>query len=210
MKVKILVVDLELTHRQKRVTVGAIALAAALAAGAAVADVPKTFVAGEKLTAASLNSNFEAFDARAAALELGAAREWQSYDVDIVEREVPNAPITGVAENVGFYRRTGDSIEVRIYTEFSAAPAGGNYLAWTLPDGLSIDSAKLPGGSIGFGFRDALGVAELDGVAGVVGPAPGSLVDAIAAGDAVGPANGAVPLGAGSTINLSFTVPVVP
>ncbi len=73
MKLKVVVVDLELTHRQKRVATGSIALAVALAAGAALADVPKTFVAGETLRAADLNANFTALDNRLTAEETKAA-----------------------------------------------------------------------------------------------------------------------------------------
>ncbi|MFO0618420.1 MAG: hypothetical protein U0414_37850 [Polyangiaceae bacterium] len=68
MKVKVIVVDLELSRRQKLgvVAVGLAALGAL--AGAAIA-APKTFVAGEALKAADLNASFQDLDGRIAALD---------------------------------------------------------------------------------------------------------------------------------------------
>ncbi len=60
MKLKVVVVDLELTRRQRVGAMAGLALAVALAASAALAEVPKVFVAGEPLTAADLNANFAA------------------------------------------------------------------------------------------------------------------------------------------------------
>lgn len=69
MKMKLVVVDLELTRRQKRMAAIGLALAATLTAGGALADVPNTFEAGQTLKAADLNENFTALEARAAAAE---------------------------------------------------------------------------------------------------------------------------------------------
>mgnify|MGYP000051505019 CR=1 FL=1 len=65
MKLKVVVVDMELSKNQRRLLVASVA-AVALAAGAtvALADVPKTFVAGQTLKAADLKENFDALDAR--------------------------------------------------------------------------------------------------------------------------------------------------
>lgn len=63
MKLKLVVVDLELTRNQKRLGVGALAVAGALAASVALAEVTP-FAAGETLTAAKLNANFADLDGR--------------------------------------------------------------------------------------------------------------------------------------------------
>jgi hypothetical protein len=187
----------------------------AMAVSGVALSSPKTFASGETLTAADLNASFSDLDTRTTALEGTAAQAWQSYPVQLVEREAPHATISGVVKNVGFYRRVGDTIEVRIYTEFNAAPAGGNYLAWTLPAGLSFDTTKLPANSLGYAFRDTLGIAVADDNPGEVATAPDNLVCVPAAAggapfNAIGPANGNVALGAGSVVTLSFSVPVTP
>jgi hypothetical protein len=93
-------------------------------------------------------------------LQSSAASPWQSYSVNVVT-DTASTPVTGVKTNLGFYRRVGDTIDVRIYTEFSSAPAGASgYMAWTLPTGLTIDGAKLPGQTAGFHYRDVLGPAN--------------------------------------------------
>jgi hypothetical protein len=68
MKLKVVVVDLELTRRQKRLAGAGVALTVALTAGVALA-APKTFVAGQTLKAAELNANFNELDARASATD---------------------------------------------------------------------------------------------------------------------------------------------
>jgi len=68
LKLKMVVIDIELTRRQKRAAALALLTAVVLASGAALA-APKTFVAGEVLKSADLNANFESLDARANAIE---------------------------------------------------------------------------------------------------------------------------------------------
>lgn len=69
MKLKLVVVDLELTRRQKRIGAGGLAVALALVCGVAFGDVPKTFASGEILRAADLNANFDDLDSRLTAAE---------------------------------------------------------------------------------------------------------------------------------------------
>lgn len=70
MKLKLVVVDLELTKRQKVTGLAALAATLVTVAGAiAVAAAPPPFVAGETLTATNLNASFDAITARVAALE---------------------------------------------------------------------------------------------------------------------------------------------
>jgi hypothetical protein len=69
MKLKLVVVDLELTRRQKLYGALGIGGAAALFTSVALADVPVVFMANAPLTAKSLNDNFASLDARAKAIE---------------------------------------------------------------------------------------------------------------------------------------------
>jgi len=64
MKLKLVVVDLELSRRQKTALAAALGAAVLMVGAVAVADVPNTFVAGDTLTAAGLNENFDDIDAR--------------------------------------------------------------------------------------------------------------------------------------------------
>lgn len=95
MKLKMVVVDLELTLRQKRLGASGLAVAAMLAAGAAWADVPNTFVAGETLKAADLNEKFatlegDLFNANAALENVEA--DVAALDADLV---ATNDALTG-------------------------------------------------------------------------------------------------------------------
>jgi hypothetical protein len=70
MKLKLVVVDLELSPRAKRLALRiGIPLLALCGATAAYAAVPVTFTAGTTLHAADLNTNFSALDARISVLE---------------------------------------------------------------------------------------------------------------------------------------------
>lgn len=71
MKLKLVVVDLELTRSQKQLGALVVALAATAAgASIATAEVPVTFTAGQQLTAADLNENFSDLDTSLTALTL--------------------------------------------------------------------------------------------------------------------------------------------
>jgi hypothetical protein len=69
-KLKLVVVDLQLSGMARRRLFVAVAAAVALAtAGLAFASLPHTFVSGETLTASNLNADLQALDARLSAVE---------------------------------------------------------------------------------------------------------------------------------------------
>jgi len=69
-KIKLVVVDLELSRRTRRAATAAAAALLAVGAGAvAYASVPHTWTDGETLTATDLNTNFAAIDTRVGGLE---------------------------------------------------------------------------------------------------------------------------------------------
>jgi len=69
MKLKLVVMDLELTRRQKMALSAGLGGALVLVAAVASADVQKVWQSGEVLTAADLNENFAQIDGRVTALE---------------------------------------------------------------------------------------------------------------------------------------------
>ncbi len=64
-----------------------------------------------------------------------AVSDWSTYTPTITSGGTTTT-------NSGFYRRVGDSLEVSVYTVFSGAGAASS-LSYSLPSGLSIDTAKL-------------------------------------------------------------------
>jgi len=83
MKLKLVVVDLELSRRQRMLGAAGLGAAILMVGAVAVADVPNTFVAGGTLTAASLNENFDDIDTRTSTLE-GTASDL-GVDVDALD-----------------------------------------------------------------------------------------------------------------------------
>ncbi|MDB4996340.1 MAG: Tail Collar domain protein [Myxococcaceae bacterium] len=76
MKIKVVIVDLEISRRTKRLALLAgIPLAVLLGSGALVyANVKHTFTSGETLSSVAMNENFADLDGRVAALETQAVR----------------------------------------------------------------------------------------------------------------------------------------
>jgi len=146
MKLKLVVVDLELTRRQRGAMGAGLSLALLLVGAVALGDVPVTFVAGETLKAADLNENFGSLDGRSTALEQSrvVATPWVGYDVTV---ESAGGPIVDVVAangdtQTGHWRRVGDSIEVNISTQITACTGAGTVL-WSLPMGLAVDPQKM-------------------------------------------------------------------
>lgn len=120
--------------------------------------VPVTFAPHQKLAAAQLNDNFSHLETRIAALEAGLAdkadkaalpalNDWVPYPAEMTGPPNSKAPPVANQTTTAYYRRVGDSVEIRTYTIFSAPPAtvfpNQNWSwNWSLPEGLSIDVAR--------------------------------------------------------------------
>lgn len=111
------------------------ALGVATLCGLAAADVPNTFEGGQVLRAADLNANFAALDDRITQLPRPALTEWESYDPQISSLAAAQHTTTGS------WRRVGDSIEIQIRTELTAAVVSSGW-AWSLPEDLEPDPDK--------------------------------------------------------------------
>ena len=113
-----------------------------------VSAVPKTWDANDVLTADDLNGNFADVDARILAAENATPTitEWASYTPTLTTNT--NVAVAG-ATSIGSWRRVGDSVEVRLKTVFAGPPqSGATWWHWSLPPGLTVDSAKLGIGQV--------------------------------------------------------------
>lgn len=130
--------------------------------------LPVQFVSHQRLTASQLNQNFEALETRLAAVEAAVANgapvkptpiitEWKSYTPSLTRNGNEASPV-GNQTTVGYYRRVGNSAEVRVTTDFTAAPEShAQYWQWGLPDDLTIDlfaTGSVGGATIGGGLAE--------------------------------------------------------
>jgi hypothetical protein len=94
MKLKLVVIDLELSKRAKRIAAAALVPALVLAGGAiAYANVPHTWKDSDTLGASDLNNNFSALDTRLSKLEGSAAANPSSFRAHVSAAVmVPSTP----------------------------------------------------------------------------------------------------------------------
>jgi hypothetical protein len=184
-----------------------VALSVFGALGVAHAEISE-FDSGETLTATKLNGNFDDVDMRLVELQ-GAAvttTEWVSYSANVTNTAgaaLTSSPIGG--GSTGYWRRVGDTLEVRIATTVNCT---NGYPKWYLPTGLSIDTAKVPASYAVVGAANVgdgpdtetsmtVGIHDANGVV-LLGSAPGSAVGTM-------DCNG---LGTAGQARLAFSVPV--
>jgi hypothetical protein len=145
-KLKVVVIDLELSPRARRIA-SAVALGLLFGGVGAIAvarvrdTAPHTWSDGETLTAADLNASFSALDSRVAMLEqvgVPVVTPWTNYVPVVTEGGVD----AGASQStVGFWRRVGDTLEVKLVTTFASCDHGGQ-VNWSLPNGYVVDLAK--------------------------------------------------------------------
>jgi hypothetical protein len=219
MKLKVVIVDLEIPPRVKKWALGAGIPVAVLLGGGAIAYASGlvTWKTGDTLQAADLNANFAYLQSEIAGdgglqSQIPIITGWQNYAPTM---ETNAGVAISAASSSGQYRRVGDSAEVRIQTLFQSTPnTGATYYAWTLPPGLTIDLSLLP--PLSNGFSTILGGgATSQGLnhnfALEVYQVNGSLISATANGASTYYMNDSVPIAwaAGSIIELYFTVPIL-
>jgi hypothetical protein len=142
-------IDVSPGTARRMAVVGVTLLLAGIAAFANA--LPITFAPHQKLTASDLNKNFSGLENRIAAVETTLDQKASKSALPMVTDWVAYTPAmtTESGKSVAnqttraFYRRVGDSLEVRTFTAFSAAPKS-NAVTWTwsLPDGLKVDVVR--------------------------------------------------------------------
>jgi hypothetical protein len=180
--------------------------------------LPVTFVSKQTLTASQLNQNFEDLDTRLTAAISALEAKADNQQVPIISPWGTYAPTVttnkGAAvqnqASLGYYRRIGDSLEVRITTTIAAPPQSGSpWWQWGLPDDLTIDLARTgPAAETTIGG----GLAQQGIQNFALGPYIRSSkgVSASGAGAASSFINDTTPVAfeAGGVITLFFTVPI--
>ncbi|MFO0617125.1 MAG: hypothetical protein U0414_31300 [Polyangiaceae bacterium] len=119
----------------------ALPLVALAITGVALGSPP--FVAGETLKAADLNT---AFDALSAALETRPEfTEWATFTPTLMVNGA-NVAVVAADGNTspGYWRCSGDSVEVRISVTVATCPVASGTLEWGLPNQLKVDLQKAP------------------------------------------------------------------
>jgi hypothetical protein len=142
MKIKIVVIDLEIPPPVKRWALRiAIPVAILGAAGAAYASLPHTFASGETLTAANLNADLQNLDTRVAALEpvrpLVATLTWTGSAVT-VSSPSPSGWISSGTLSSGI-------LTLNFATAFTVAPAcffTGTISGFAMPPAMSTTTTK--------------------------------------------------------------------
>ena len=181
---------------------------AAIAVAGTVWGTPKHhFEAMKVVSATQMNENFEQLDARVGA--------WTPYTCHVVDRLT--GTVVGGDTSTCLYRRVGDSLEVRAYSEWVASPpTPGVVVAWELPTmvpsvgDVIVDQAKLPKPS---SYRNTLGSGTVSRPSAPVAlAAVATSVDKLwvvvavhGEGDALSSSN--IPVG--TNVHISFSVPIV-
>lgn len=193
-----------MTAGRKRLVLLLGTLGAVVVPGLIMAAVKYTFTAGNKIVADEINQNFKALDDR--------LTPWSRID-NLVVRMSGAAAGSSLSnqKTSAVSRRVGDSVEMRIVTEFMGAQSMPGAFVWELPAGLVLDSAKLP---IAASYA-TVGVAEVVVVgsgyyACVVNASSAGLgVDCTGIQASFGPTHPATIGASGARANLAVTVPVV-
>jgi hypothetical protein len=187
-------------------------------AGAAYA-VPVTFVSQQRLTAQQLNQNFQDLDVRLNEVSAALAEKARQDEVPIITEWQAYTPAFTSKEGVevsnqitkGYYRRVGDTLEVRAYTAFDGPPnSGSQWWAWGLPEDLTIDFDKAgPGGHTSLGHGGAYPSGAL-AIALDCYARTSRSISATGAGSESPYFNDTTPfvVGAGDQIAIVFTVPI--
>ena len=148
MKLKIVIVDLEIPPRAKkwglRIGIPAAVLSVAAVALAAPLHVWSN---GDTLQATDLNGNFTALQG-----SVPVVTAWQSYTPSLATADgaaITNGVVTGK------YRRVGDTMEFSISVSFPNGPSGSPSVEqWlvTVPSGLQLDTSRISNmGVVGVG-----------------------------------------------------------
>jgi hypothetical protein len=148
MKLKLMVVDLELSKRAKRIAAAVLVPVLVVAGGAvAYADMLHVWNQGDTLNANDLNSNFADLNGRVSTLETkeAAITSWTAYSPAVTASgTMLMVKPEGVSTSTGYWRRVGDMIEVSIGTVIASCGSASGQVHWSLPPGVLMDQTKTP------------------------------------------------------------------
>jgi len=167
MKLKVVIVDLELSPRAKRLALrfGVPAVILGIAT-VAYANVPITFTANTTLHAADLNTNFSALDARITALETSVA----GLNRNPVSPHFAGIVYNGTTQTVfnssaNIPNAPGESTAI-VVTRTMAGGYNVNWVGASFPNGATVSFSVLQTGYTTnvTGFGESLGTTATDGI----------------------------------------------
>ena len=156
MKLKVVVVDLELNHTQKRVASGVAAALLIATAGIALGGPLVTFTPGETLKASDLNGNFSALDGRVTTLEGMTLPDVKDSGGNV---GIGTTTPQGKLDVQGFGRTISSAFNVRSVAEFGGGSASNNAILFNT--GATAGTASIRGFSIGSASQ-AFSIARFD------------------------------------------------
>ncbi|HEX8795220.1 MAG TPA: hypothetical protein VF765_29935 [Polyangiaceae bacterium] len=205
MKLKLIVVDFEVPLAAKKwgLRLG-IPVAMLLGSGAvAYGSGLVSWSSGQTLTAADLNNNFAYVQSQIAGVQgqVPLITAWQSYTPTVLAGATD---ISSSASTSAWWRRVGDTAEVKIVSVFSSCPGTGQ-VQWSFPSGVTQDASKSASYEAD---GDGLSVsgATVTTLSVTLGPAA-----PVAAVELSGAPTGGLTcsqVSAGQTVRLSFHLPV--
>ncbi len=138
-----LVIELE-APAWVRAAAGAALTIACIGASGIALSVPKHFTSGETLLAADLEADFGDLEMRVSTLEGSKviATAWQAYTPTVTAGGTSLTFATADASGgVAFWRRGGDTIEIRFDGSITNCASASGQVRWSLPAGVTIDTA---------------------------------------------------------------------
>lgn len=186
-------------------------IAIVLAAGVALAT-PKKFSAGQTLTDTDLNFNFSDLDSRLSVVEgaIPVMTAWATYSVALTDGPAgPTVPVAidNQSSSTGYWRRVGDSVEVRIEVRVPKCQSFNDALYFSLPPGLTIDTAKIPFYTTVGNSMVGKGPAQITNPT-VLAPLPNALDKVVLQTQTSGVAVGCSDVGDGGWTRFQYSVPI--
>lgn len=139
----------------------------------------------------------------------GITVDWQAYTPTVA-----NLGAGGSATNLGYYRRVGDSIEVRVqWKKDGTAGTGSANPSWTLPSGIVVDTTKVLTAGVaqvsGYGFTYAVEAAsQIQTVCAIVNNSTGN-DRFLLADNGTGTFYTGADFRAGAEVSVTLVLPVV-
>lgn len=144
MKIKVVVVDLEISSRAKRraLMIGIPVLTLLCGSVVAWAAGLTTWKTGDTLQAADLNANFALLQSNTPLVTT-----WTSFTPVIMAGTTDMS--SSVTIHGAYWRRVGDTMDVTISSQVNACPGPAAAMSWSIPLSGVVDGTKLGGNYLG-------------------------------------------------------------